>query len=261
MELEDTAVVRDGRLLVLAYDHGMEHGPQDLKEGFKDPGPVFELASREEVTGFAVQKGLAEKYYPSYGDVNLVLKLNGKTAMYDGEPYSAKNCSVERAVELGADAIGYTVYAGSIHEGRMFQDFREVQEEAREHDLPVMLWSYPRGGNVEDETSPETVQYAARLALELGADIAKVKYPGSVEAAKETVEMAGEVKVSLSGGAKSGGQEFLETVENVMEAGFSGLAVGRNVWQREDARDYLKAVGEVVHEDVPAAEAIGNVEG
>ncbi|MDY6776547.1 MAG: aldolase [Candidatus Nanohaloarchaea archaeon] len=249
MGLEDSGILREGRILILAYDHGVEHGPSDFDSHppSADPENVFELASRDEVTGLAVQKGIAEKYYPSYSDeVNLVLKLNGKTSLREGKPYSALNCSVDYAEEIGADAIGYTIYPGSEREDEMFETFGMVQERARELGLPVLLWSYPRGGKVEDDTSPEVVRYAARLGLELGADVAKIKHPGSEEAARKAVRAAGETKVVLSGGAKSGDEAFLEDVKTVMDGGFEGLAVGRNVWQREDPEKYLEALGRVV---------------
>ncbi|MFB6265639.1 MAG: class I fructose-bisphosphate aldolase, partial [Candidatus Nanohaloarchaea archaeon] len=126
MEMEDSRIEREGRILVLAYDHGMEHGPSDFEEhpASADPETIFRLAGSEYVTGLAVQKGVAEKYYSDYSeDVNLVLKLNGVTSLREGTPYSALNCSVDYAEEIGADAVGYTIYPGSEREGEMFETF------------------------------------------------------------------------------------------------------------------------------------------
>ncbi|MDY6773645.1 MAG: aldolase [Candidatus Nanohaloarchaea archaeon] len=255
-------IFEDGKLLLLAYDHGMEHGPSDFEEhpASADPETIFRLAGSEYVTGLAVQKGVAEKYYSDYSeDVNLVLKLNGVTSLREGKPYSALNCSVDYAEEIGADAVGYTIYPGSEREGEMFETFGMVQERARELGLPVLLWSYPRGGKVEDDTDPKIVKYAARLGLELGADVAKVKHPGSGEAAEEAVRAAGKTDLVLSGGAKSGDLEFLEDVGTVMDAGFKGIAVGRNVWQRENPREYLEAVGKVVFDGEKPKKALEEV--
>ncbi|MFB6076538.1 MAG: class I fructose-bisphosphate aldolase, partial [Candidatus Nanohaloarchaea archaeon] len=169
---------RDGKVLILAYDHGLEHGPADLlaNRDSTDPRHVFDLGTHDDVTAIAVQKGLAETYYREYSDdIPLLVKLNGKSSLTTAEPYSALNCSVERAAELGADAVGYTIYPGSGREADMFETFRQVQENARDYGLPVVVWAYPRGGTVEDDTAAEVVQYAARISLELGADIAKVK--------------------------------------------------------------------------------------
>jgi class I fructose-bisphosphate aldolase len=173
-----------------------------------------------------------------------------------GEPDSAVNCSVEYAAEVGASSVGFTVYGGSNHEIEMVEEFREAQEAAREHGLPTVMWSYPRGQGLKNDTSETTIAYATRLALELGADVAKVKYPGSGEAMEHAVRMAGPTKVLMSGGSKTTDREFLESVEAVMDAGGKGLAVGRNVWQREDPTALLDALERVIFEGASAADAL-----
>ncbi|WP_436344144.1 class I fructose-bisphosphate aldolase [Natronorubrum sp. FCH18a] len=259
--LNDSPVVRDGKSIILAHDHGLEHGPTafaDVPERLA-PETVFEMATHDAVTGFAVQKGLAEAYYPSYADdVNLLAKLNGSSSLWMGEPYSPQTCSVEYALELGADAVGYTVYPGTNREPEMFDEFREVQESAREHDVPVAMWSYPRGQALKEHRKPEVISYATRIALELGADIAKVKYPRSGDAMAEAVDAAGDTNVVLSGGSKTDDGEFLSLVETAMNAGVSGLAVGRNVWQRDDPERILDALEAIVFDGATANEALDN---
>jgi class I fructose-bisphosphate aldolase len=258
--IDDTPLTRDGKVLVLAYDHGIEHGPVDFEPQPEsaDPEHVFEAATHPAVTSLAVGKGIAEAYYPSYeDDVSLLSKLNGTSNLWMGEPDSAVNCSVEYAAEeLGADAIGFTVYPGVNGEVEMFEEFREAQEKAREYDLPVVMWSYARGQAVKNDTSEDVIAYAARLGLELGADVAKVKYPGSQSAMEKVTRMAGRTKVVMSGGSKATDREFLTSVKNVMDAGGAGLAVGRNVWQREDPMALLDALEEVIYEGATVNEAL-----
>lgn len=257
--LDNTPIVRDGKSIILAHDHGLEHGSAafaDVPERL-NPETVFEMATHDAVTGFAVQKGLAETYYPSYNDdVNLLAKLNGTSSLWIGEPYSPQTCSVEYALELGADAVGYTVYPGTNREPEMFEEFQKIQESAREHDTPVAMWSYPRGQAVKEHRKPEIISYATRIALELGADIAKVKYPRSGEAMADAVDAAGDVNVVLSGGFKTDDSEFLSLVETAMNAGASGLAVGRNVWQRDDPEQILDALEAIVFEGATADEVL-----
>jgi len=98
----DDAISRDGKSLILAYDHGLEHGPVDFdpNPSTADPERLFELASHDAVTALAVQKGIAEAYYPDYEeDVNLLLKLNGTSSLWMGEPDSPVNCSAEYAAD------------------------------------------------------------------------------------------------------------------------------------------------------------------
>ena len=262
LALDDSAIARDGKILILAYDHGLEHGPTDFEglEERMDPKTVFDVATHDAVTSIAVQKGIAEGYYPSYeDDVALVAKLNGTSNLWMGEPDSAVNCSVEYAAGLGADAIGFTLYGGSNHEIEMAEEFRDAQEAARERGLPSVMWSYPRGQGLKNDTSAGTIAYAARQALELGADVAKVKYPGSREAMEQAVRAAGGpdgTKVIMSGGSKVSDEAFLRNVKAVIDAGGAGLAVGRNIWQRENPTELLDALEAVIFEEASVDAAL-----
>ena len=259
--IDDTAIVRDGNVLILAYDHGLEHGPVDFAGAPEtaDPERVFEVATHDAVTALAVQKGVAEAYYPSYSDeVSLLMKLNGTSNLWMGEYDSAVNCTVDYAVELGAEAVGFTLYGGSNHEVEMAEEFRDIQEAARDYGLPIVMWSYPRGQGVKSDTKSDVIAYAARQALELGADVAKVKYPGSQSAMEDVVNIAGDVKVVMSGGSKDDELAFLERVESVMDAGGRGLAVGRNVWQRDDPTSMLDSLEQVIFEGASATHAAGD---
>jgi class I fructose-bisphosphate aldolase len=257
---DDKPLARDGKVLIVAYDHGLEHGPVDFETVPESANPerVFEVATHDAVTTLAVQKGVAEAYYPSYEDeVNLLAKLNGTSNLWMGEPDSAVNCSVEYAAEeLGADAVGFTLYGGSNNEVEMAEEFRDAQERAREYDLPVVMWSYPRGQGLKNDKTPDTIAYAARQAHELGADIAKVKYPGSRDAMEQAVRMAGRTKVVMSGGSKTSDREFLESVKAVIDAGGAGLAVGRNVFQRENPTRILDALEQVIYEEASVDTAL-----
>ena len=261
--IDDTPLCRDGKVLILAYDHGLEHGPVDFEDvpESADPERTFEAATHPAVTSVAVQKGIAEAYYPSYeDDVDLLAKLNGTSNLWMGEPDSAVNCSVEYAAELGASSVGFTLYGGSNNEIEMAEEFREAQEAAREHGLPVVMWSYPRGQGLKNDTKPSTIAYAARQALELGADVAKVKHPGSRSAMEDAVRMAGRTKVVMSGGSKRSDRAFLESVKQTIDAGGKGLAVGRNVWQRENPERILDALEQVIFEEASVDEALAAAE-
>src|SRR5215207_4062413 len=107
----------NGTLLLLPIDQGIEHGPRDFfaNPASKDPEYQFRLAAEAGYSALACQIGLATKYYPDYaGQVPLILKVNGKTDVAPSDDaLSSTNSSVEDAVRLGADAVGYTMYLGS----------------------------------------------------------------------------------------------------------------------------------------------------
>ncbi len=243
------------RGLLLAYDQGLEHGPTDFNDRSVDPAFIMKLASDGKFNGIVFQKGLTEKYFDR--KVPLILKVNGKTSLPKGEPLARQNCSVRRAAELGAKAIGYTIYAGSAHEHLMLEEFGRIQEEAHRMNLAAIAWIYPRGEAIKNDTTREVVAYAARVGLEAGADAVKIKYPGTVDAFKWAVRSAGKAKVFMSGGPKAATEvDFLKQVRGALDAGATGLAVGRNVWQSEDPIKMARALRTLVIEDRSVEEAI-----
>jgi class I fructose-bisphosphate aldolase len=244
-----------GRSLILAYDHGIEHGPREFDERSVDPAFIMEIASKGGFNGIVFQKGIAEAYYD--GRVPLIVKLNGKSELVEGEPISRQICSVDEAVSLGAKAVGYTVYLGSANESIMLQELGEIVEEAHLMDLPVVAWMYPRGGKVKIDTAKEIVAYAARAGLEVGADAVKIKYSGDVESFRWAIKCAGRVKVYMSGGPKADTQkDFLKQVREVMDAGATGVAVGRNVWQDKDPLRMAQMLKSIVIENNALEDAL-----
>ena len=243
-------LLKNGRCFLLAYDQGFEHGPTDFDDDNVDPQYIFDIAKNSGVfTCMAVQKGIAEKYYEEgKGFPPLIVKLNGKTNYHKGEElFSPQNCSVEEAVKLGAAGVGYTVYVGSEREEEGFREFSRIQEEAHAAGLPVIMWAYPRGKHIgEEEHSRENLAYAARLALELGADMVKISYPGNVKDMKWVVKAAGKVKVLAVGGSKSDIETIVARTKEILEAGAAGWAMGRNIWQAENPAEMAKKIADVL---------------
>lgn len=241
-------IVKNGRILLLAMDQGMEHGPKDFNEKNIDPDFVLDIAAKGGFTGMALGKGVAYQHMESFaGQFPLILKLNGRTSMVPkDEVYSAPNASVKEAVKLGADAIGYTLYVGSPMEAQMFKEFGKIHAEAKDYGMPCVVWSYPRGKYVPNEKDPATVAYAARVALELGADIVKVNYTGSPDTFRPVVKAAGRCHVIASGGSKQEESKFIEMTRDIISSGAAGLAVGRNVWQSEKGLEVAAQLRKVI---------------
>ena len=246
--MDVSKISRNGKIMLLAYDQGMEHGPTDFNDENVDPEYICKIAREAKVfTGIVFGAGVAEKYYtPDLPP--LVLKLNGKTGFHKGEePVSLQLTSVDRAIELGAAAVGYTVYVGSEHEEEMMKELSQIAGEAHAKNLPVVAWMYPRGKHVEGkETDKDVVAYGARIGLELGADIVKLPYTGSVESFAWVVKSAGKTGVLAQGGAKKEEAEFLKEAAEIMWAGAMGMAVGRNIWQSSDPIGLSKKLANVI---------------
>ncbi|HUK70319.1 MAG TPA: hypothetical protein VLW50_16435 [Streptosporangiaceae bacterium] len=255
----------NGTAILLPYDQGLEHGPRDFfaNPAASDPRYIVRLAIEGGFNGVAVQIGLADKFFWDYaGEVPLVLKLNGKTDIpTDANALSPVNATVEDAVRLGADAVGYTLYVGTPVQEVDFEQYRRVREDAQRFGMPLIVWAYPRGSAIDAKggnNSFYAVDYAARVASELGADIVKVNFPhpekqsgvkepyiaefSSQQAIDAVVASANRTLLLVSGGERAGDEAMLEKARESMEAGATGLIFGRNIWQREHSES-LRFVG------------------
>lgn len=248
--------LRNGTALFLPYDQGFEHGPRDFfaNPPSADPRYVLRLARDGGFNGIVLHVGLAEKFYWDYaGEIPLVLKLNGKTDIPpDDDALSPLQASVADAVRLGADAVGYTLYVGTPAAERDFTQFRQVREDATRLGMPLIVWSYPRGSAVAAKGGRDgfyAVDYAARVAAELGADVVKLGFPHpervtgvpapygesftSEQAAAAVVHSAGRTMTIIAGGGHADDEVVLTKARQAMQAGATGLIFGRNIWQRD----------------------------
>lgn len=241
-------ITKKGKALFLAYDQGLEHGPTDFNDKNVNPSYIIDIAKKGKYNAVVFQKGIAEKYNKEIREskVPLIVKLNGKTKIRKGEPYSPPLGNVDEALNLGASAVGYTLYIGSEYEGKMFKEFEKIERDAHEKGIPVIVWIYPRGKAVKDDTSRKMMAYAARVGLELGADIVKMKYGGKPEDLKWAVKSAGKTKVVISGGTKKDEKEFLRQVRDIMKTGAIGLAIGRNIWQSKNPMEITNKIKKII---------------
>jgi len=247
----------NGTLMLLPIDQGLEHGPIDflVNPPALDPEFQLKLALEGNYSGIVFHIGLATKYMNQYaGKIPLVLKINGKTNIpSDAQAFSPLDASVEDALRLGADAIGYTLYVGSPAQDRDFLQFNQVRRDAEKYGMPIIIWAYPRGEAVRTKGGVDSlyaIDYAARVALELGADVVKLNVPEHEKIAPEqpkpynemnegyaggiarVVHSAGRALVLFSGGSKLDDEDLFTKARMAMENGATGLIFGRNLWQR-----------------------------
>ncbi|RDE13547.1 MAG: fructose-bisphosphate aldolase [Candidatus Thorarchaeota archaeon] len=264
----------NGRLMILPIDQGLEHGPVDFfpNPPSADPEFQFKLAVKGGYSGIALHLGLAEKYAPKHaGKIPIVLKINGKTRIPAADdPISAMTGSVEDAVRIGADAIGYTLYVGSPNQVADLNQFRHVKADAERYGMPIIIWAYPRGKAVDSKGGKDSlyaIDYAARVANEVGADIVKLNVPvddaktrsqqpspydklelSYEEMVHKVVMSAGKTLVLFSGGGKMNDDEVVRRAKVCLEQGATGIIFGRNLWQREwtDALTMTKRLKDMI---------------
>jgi class I fructose-bisphosphate aldolase len=242
----------NGTAQFLPYDQGLEHGPRDFfaNPESSDPRYILRLAQEGAFNGIVLKRGLAE--IPS-----------------DAAALSPLNASVEDAVRLGADAVGYTLYVGTPAQEHDFEQYRRVRADAARLGMPLIVWAYPRGSAIEAKGGKDSfyaVDYAARTASELGADIVKVNFPhpekvesvpepytgrfSTQDAVDAVVRSANRTLVLISGGSKASDESMLDKARESMQAGATGLIFGRNVWQRphDDSLRFADALRKILDE-------------
>lgn len=268
----------NGKFFILPIDQGLEHGPVDFLINPAAEFPEFQLDLACEVgfSAIAMQYGLAKRYWRRVKykkNIPLIVKINGKTQLPKIAPFSILNASVEEAVDLGADAIGYTMYVGSEQQADDLRQFAMVRKEAEKNHLPVIVWAYPRGNMVDADggkNSVAVIDYAVRVAMEMGADVVKFNLPAmpenefnqkgifadynslavltQKELLQKVVNTAGTMGTLLSGGDLDSKKQVLENAKLAMECGVDGVIFGRNIWQREykEAVDFARRLKSVV---------------
>ena len=223
--------------LLFAYDHGFEYGPKNFDERSAEPSFALDLANSGAFTGLICQKGIAARYYdPNIYSVPLIVKLNGKTSFRgDLEPRSLQNCSVDEAISYGASAVGYVIHVRSKYEPEMLSEFGRIEREAHEKGLAVMAWMYVAGDEIYSREHTDIVAYAARVGMELNADGLILKYTGDAASFRWVIKNAGRTKVFVAGGPRMETTfQLMDTAGIIKEAGATGFAIGRNVWQAKD---------------------------
>jgi len=271
-----------GKLVILPVDQGFEHGPARsfaVNPAGYDPTYHAQLAVEAGCNAYAAPYGFIQQVAHEYaGRIPLILKVNSHDTLHDeNDPAPAQTSSVKDALRLGCAAIGFTIYPGSANWKGMYEQLRMLAEEARDHGLAVVVWSYPRGSGLskDGETAIDVVAYAAQIAAQLGAHIIKVKLPSDhleQDAAKKVytservpiatlaervrhvmqASFAGRRIVVFSGGGKKGEESIYDEARAIRDGGGNGSIIGRNSFQRPKA-DAIKFLHKIM--DIYAGKA------
>jgi len=265
-----------GKMVILPVDQGFEHGPARSfapnPAGY-DPRYHFELGVAAGCNAYAAPLGFLEAGAADFaGDIPLILKLNNSDSLAKGEPCSALTGSVDEALRLGCSAIGFTIYPASGLRNVMFEELRDLTEEAKRKGIVVVVWSYPRGTGLskEGETAIDVVAYAAQIAAQLGAHVIKVKPPTAhieqdaarkvyekekipvatlAERVRHVVQSAfgGRRVVIFSGGEAKETSAIMDEIRAIRDGGGFGSIIGRNSFQRKkpEALDFLRDVMDI----------------
>ena len=267
-----------GKLVILPVDQGFEHGPaRSFAKNIDayDPHYHFQLAIDAGLSAFAAPIGMLEAGADTFaGQIPLIMKTNSSNSLSREKdaPNQAMTGSVREAIRLGCSAVGFTIYPGSDDALDMISDIQEMAAEAKDAGLAVVVWSYPRGGNIskEGETAIDIIAYAAHMAALIGAHIIKVKPPTSHIELSEAKKVYTSEKIPIdtltnrirhivqscfqgkrlvvfSGGASKDKDGLINEIKDLYKGGASGSIIGRNSFQRphREALDLLNEITDI----------------
>jgi predicted phospho-2-dehydro-3-deoxyheptonate aldolase len=243
-----------GRTVIVPMDHGVSVGPI---EGLQDMRTTIGKIVSGGANAILMHKGIVRAGHRGHGrDVGLILHLSAGTTLGPDPAAKILVCTVEEAIKLGADAVSVHINLGAETEINMLEQFGQVSERCLEWQMPLVAMMYTRGPKIKSEYDPENVKHAARVGAELGADIVKVPYTGSVETFARVVEGC-PVPVVIAGGPKMAtDKDIFEMVAGALKAGAAGLSIGRNAFQHKKPDKMVAALSKMAHENASVKDAI-----
>lgn len=242
------------KTVIIPMDHGISFGPIPGLYNLPDIVNTVALNGADAVLGY---KGLAYHGHRGFGpDIGFILHLSASTSLGPASQNKVLVSSVEEGIQLGADAVSVHINVGADEELSMLHDLGSVSAQCENWGMPLLAMVYPRGKKIMNEYDPIYVGHAARLASEMGADIVKTNYTGDLDSFRSVVSGC-QIPVIIAGGQQMDSEvELLQMVAASIEAGGSGVAIGRNVFQSQNPGLVVRRMAAIVHEGWTVAEAM-----
>ncbi|MGA7845585.1 MAG: hypothetical protein WCB18_00640 [Thermoplasmata archaeon] len=232
----------DRRLFSVPLDHSVSMGPIDGLE--ETPAVVAEL-QRAGVDLVIVTKGAVRGLVPVLTPRTLLgIHVSASTSLNPNSNRKVLTGSAEEATALGADLMSVQVNFGIAEEGDMLRDLGIAADQCRSIGLPLLCMAYvkkPNGG------TPDELRHACRAAADLGADIVKTSYPGSLEEYRRLVRTTPAPLLLGGGNRLEDDKAFLVLVHETVSAGAAGICIGRNLFQRRPVEAFAKQVAAILH--------------
>jgi predicted phospho-2-dehydro-3-deoxyheptonate aldolase len=241
----------DGRTVIIPMDHGVTLGPV---AGLENMQETVDRLARGGVDAIVVHKGIATNI--DTRRLGLIIHVNGSTELSPDPNRKLQVCTVDEAVKLGADGVSIHVNVGAVTEPEMLLDLGSTSAACEDYSIPLLAMMYPRGPKITNSNDVAVVKHVARLGAELGADIVKTNYTGSVDSFQNVVKGC-PVPVVIAGGPKANTEaDVLEMVHGSVQARGVGVSLGRNVFQHKDPEAMSRAVVAIVHKGASVEEAL-----
>jgi len=241
-------IMKNGKAVVVPMDHGITAGP------IRGIERIEEILPHLRADAVVLHKGMAKL---CDSDMALIIHASASTNLSGDPDAKTRVLSVEHAIRMGADAVSIHVNIGSDTEREQIRDLAQIAEECELWGMPLLAMMYPRGEKIKDRHSPDVIKHAVRIAEELGADIVKTNYTGSIESFAEVIDST-HLPVLIAGGPRVNSDvQLLTAIYDAMHAGAGGVAIGRNIFQHPSPESISHAIHLIVHEGATPDDALG----
>lgn len=229
----------DNKAVISALDFGAFAG---TVKGLDKPRDIVQKVVDGGADAIIMNPGFAKATWDIFGDkAGLILRVTGGCSKFNtSSSLHTLTTSVREACILGADAVCNMVFVGDKHEQEMFETMQVLSEECYKYGLVLFTELLP--SNFEKSYDYEWIDSCVRLGFEYGADVIKTYY--SNDNYEEIVRNC-PVPVVMAGGAKD--KSIYTIIENAMDKGASGVAIGRNIFQSEDPKLTVGEIVKLVH--------------
>jgi fructose-bisphosphate aldolase / 2-amino-3,7-dideoxy-D-threo-hept-6-ulosonate synthase len=244
--------------MILPMDHGVE---EPVYGELERPTELIASLAQAGVNAFLMRRGLAAFAAETFaGRAGWVQRLTGRTGLSPGlETEQLVFASVEEALRNGADAVVPTFFLGPETEAIQLPQLGAIADECSKLGIPLLAEIFPVGGpDATPYDGPYTVddmRVAVRVASEEGADLIKTWYTGDPESFRRVIDYS-LVPVLIAGGPKAeNDRDVLQMVRGAMDAGASGIAMGRKIWQSRDPAAMVGALAAIIRHGASVDEA------
>ena len=228
----------DGKAVMLAVDHGYFLGPTEkLEVPSKTIRPILKYCDSLMLTRGVLRTSVDARF-----SIPIVLRVSGGSSIIGSDLSNEKiTTSVKDAIRLNVSALAMSIFVGAKHEHDSLVSLGNLINEAEEYGIPVL--AVTAVGKELGKRDARYLSLACRIAAEFGAHMVKTYYCEDFEKVVESCP----VPVIIAGGPKLAEKEALELTKNALDAGASGVDMGRNIWQSEHPVPMIRAVRSIVH--------------
>jgi fructose-bisphosphate aldolase/2-amino-3,7-dideoxy-D-threo-hept-6-ulosonate synthase len=247
------------KLLITPLDHGVTLGPI---EGIYNIRDTVDALSKTKVNAVVLHKGNiinCKDILKGNRDLSIVLHLSASVGFSPNKERKVLVACVEEGAKLGVDAVSIHINLGNDFDYHMINDFGRVADECQKWGIPLLAMMYPRGKGI-DEKDLNLNMVAARVAMEIGADIVKVNYTGDKKSFEKIISGVNIPVVIAGGEFDDDNQKLLSDIKDAIDVGAAGVAIGRNIFQRRDMKSYIAAINAIINEEATISDALKSIQ-